>query len=150
MAKYAAQGTVVQYEDPGAAPGTFVTVAQITSISGPTLSAEEIDVTCMDVGGGYRQFLPGFKDGGELSFGLVFDPELSDHKTFFGFFENNTQLTWRVVFNTNNGGAIADRPYMQFSGFVRGFETSAEVGGALTAEATVRLSGAPTLTDPTP
>jgi hypothetical protein len=41
------------------------TVGGLTSISGVELSAETIDVTTLDSTGGYREFIGGFKVGGD-------------------------------------------------------------------------------------
>ncbi len=144
MAKYAATGTSLRYEDPGS-PGTFVAVAQVQGISGPTLSAEEIDVTTHDTTGEYREFLGGFKDGGEITFTVVFDPEAGGHPTLLGFFDTRELLTWRIVFPTDT--VDANKANMEFSGFVRDFQVDAQVGEALTAEVTIRVSGQVTLND---
>lgn len=42
-------------------------VARLTSIEPPEMSKEEVDVTTLDSTGGYREFIPGFRDGGSLS-----------------------------------------------------------------------------------
>jgi hypothetical protein len=42
-------------------------VARLTKIDPPEMSKEEVDVTTLDSTGGYREFLPGLRDGGSLS-----------------------------------------------------------------------------------
>ena len=44
-----------------------LTVAKLSTIDPPEMSKEEIDVTTLDSTGGYREFLPGFRDGGMLN-----------------------------------------------------------------------------------
>lgn len=49
-----------------------LTVAKLTTIDPPEMSKEEVDVTTLDSTGGYREFIPGFRDGGLLNIeGLV-------------------------------------------------------------------------------
>ena len=43
-----------------------VAVAQVTSISGPSLSADTIDITNHASTDGYREFVQGLKDAGHL------------------------------------------------------------------------------------
>lgn len=42
-------------------------VARLTTIEPPEMSKEEVDVTTLDSTGGYREFIPGFRDGGSLT-----------------------------------------------------------------------------------
>jgi len=44
-----------------------VAIAELTNIGGPRLSADTIDVTSHDSADGYREFVSGLKDGGEVS-----------------------------------------------------------------------------------
>lgn len=49
-----------------------VPVAEINNINGPSKTRDSIDVTSLDSAGGYREFIGGFKDGGEVSFTMNF------------------------------------------------------------------------------
>lgn len=58
----------------GATPEKFTSFAQITSISGPSISHDTIEVT--DISDNWKQFLKnGAADGGEISVGLNMDPD---------------------------------------------------------------------------
>ena len=48
-------------------------IAELTSIGGLSLSADTIDVTTLD-SDGYREFIQGMKDGGEVSISGYFNP----------------------------------------------------------------------------
>ena len=50
----------------------LVNVAEINSISGPNMSASVIDVTSLDSIGGYKEFISGMRDGGEVSLACNF------------------------------------------------------------------------------
>lgn len=61
-----AHGTQLQMSD-GDTPPVFTTIAQITNISGPNISVDTVDVTSMDSVGGWKEFIAGMIDGGEVS-----------------------------------------------------------------------------------
>jgi hypothetical protein len=48
-----------------------VAIAEITSISGPNLTRGTIDVTNLDSTNGYREFIAGFRDGGEVTLSMM-------------------------------------------------------------------------------
>ena len=48
-------------------------VAEVVNISGPNIETEDIDITSMDSSSGFRDFIPGLIDGGEISVDLVYD-----------------------------------------------------------------------------
>ena len=80
MAVSNSQGTTLKFtpED-----GTQVTVGKLTSVGEIQPEAEEIDITTLDSEGGYREFMQGFRDSGEV--------ELSGyHVTFTGFIKSHT------------------------------------------------------------
>lgn len=112
-------------------------VGGLTSISGVELSAETIDVTTLDSTGGYREFIGGFKDGGEVSA----DGYLSDLGTA------EATLVTKVggdeedcVITFSNGATWA------FNGVVTGFSTSADLEDAIGFSITIKVSGKPTFT----
>src|ERR1035438_3749590 len=72
--QYAGIGAKLQYGGPTtASPISFVTVAQVRDIDGPSQKTKTYDVTSHDSPNGYAQFITGLKDGGEVKFPLWFD-----------------------------------------------------------------------------
>lgn len=47
-------------------------VAEINSISGPSMTRETIDTTSLDTTGGYRTFIAGFRNAGAISLEMNF------------------------------------------------------------------------------
>lgn len=125
----------------GSATGTAI--AQVTSISGPGLSAETLDVTSHDSSGGFREFLSGVKDGGEIALDLNFDPAGATHKDAAGGllddFLNGTAVTYVLKFSD------AATTSWTVSAIVSGFEVEAPFDDKLSATATLKLTGSPTL-----
>lgn len=114
-------------------------VGRLTSIAGIEASAKTIDVTALDSTGGYREFLAGFKDGGEVSFSGHFDPGDVGQAAIYAAFESGATSTFKIVF------PAALKAQWEFSGVVTGFSTGAELEDALTFEGTIKVSGEPIL-----
>jgi len=45
----------------------FTKIAEIIDISGPSMSRDAIEVTSQDATSGWREFIPGMRDGGEIN-----------------------------------------------------------------------------------
>lgn len=123
----------------GATVETFTTVAEVKNISGPALSMETIDATHMESPSGYREWLPSFKDGGEVTFDLNFLPATAAQTGLTTDFAARTKRNWQVVWPDTATTTWS------FSGFVTGFTPSAAVGDILAASATIRVTGAVTI-----
>lgn len=135
MAAIVSTGCIL-YMDVTGSRGSSV-VGQVTSISGPGPTAEKIDITALD-SGGWKQFLRGTKDGGDLTFEIFYDPTNASgepsHTELATAFTGGLVQEWRIKFS--DGTEIMD-----FDGFVTGFEISQAVDEALTASISVGLTG---------
>ena len=116
-----------------------VTVAGLTSIGGLELSADTIDVTTLNNDGGYREFIAGFKDAGEVSLEgyLELEPE-KGQKDLYDLFESGDVEDFTILFPDNMGS-------WEFKGVVTGFSTSADLEDPLSFSCTIKVSGKPTL-----
>lgn len=139
MAKYAGHDTTLGWD---AAGGTsYAVIAQIVDIGGPTLSRNPIDVTSRDSTSNWREFIKGFKDGGEVTFNVIFDPGLAGHASASGllsdFIDDSTIPAWQVTW--------PDATVWTFDGFITSQEPGAPLDDALTMDLTVKVAGVPTL-----
>lgn len=117
-----------------------VTVAKLTSIGGLDLSADTIDVTTLESTDGYREFIGGFKDAGEVSLEGYLELEAGKgQKELFDLFESGEVTDFKIVFPNNMGS-------WDFKGIVTGFGTGADLEDPLSFSATIKVSGKPTLT----
>ena len=136
MAKYAALGMSF------GATGEAV-VANVKSISGPGLKVDTEDVTTHDSTGGWEEVVGTILRSGEVKLDLVYDPNAATHKWAAGGLLSDlvlrTATAYTLVFPSTAAVTWA------FNAFVTGFEPSAAVDGALTASATLKITGAPTL-----
>ncbi|HEY4544641.1 MAG TPA: phage tail tube protein [Tissierellaceae bacterium] len=113
-------------------------VGGLTSINGLELSADTIDVTTLNSEGGYREFIAGFKDSGEVAVSgyLLLD---GGQSKIYDAFESGETVSCAIKFpkkiNAN----------WEFKAIVVGFSTGADLEDPLSFEATLKVSGKPTL-----
>ena len=123
-----------------ASPEVFTNIAEVRDISGPSMEAETIDVTSHDSTSGWRDHIPGLKDGGEVTFDVNFDPRVATHDQSTGLASFiGTESNWRVIYPT----AIAKQ--WSFAAVMTKLETKEEVAGASDASITLKINGMPTL-----
>ncbi|MBX7237671.1 MAG: hypothetical protein K1X65_25065 [Caldilineales bacterium] len=135
MAKYAAFGTTLKK---GA-----VAIAQVRDIDGPALDSNIIEATSHDDTDGYNTFVQGLKDAGEISLSIAYDPAGVTHKNASGGllyeYEQGSISAYTLVFPD------AGLTEWDFNALVKSFKPTAPVDGLLTADVTLKISGAPTL-----
>lgn len=145
MTHHPSFGAILSWDPAG---GTaFSAVGQVKDIDVPSYERGDIDVTDHDSTSGFKEFLPGLTDPGELAFVLGWDPHDADHVTGAGtgligdFVSTGCTLpAWKVRLVTCNGTAD-----WTFNGYVKTFAGHAPVEGELTADVTVKISGVPAL-----
>lgn len=116
-----------------------VEVGGLSSVSGIDASADEVEVTDMGNTDGYREYLPGFKDGGEVSLSGYMDGEDAGQSRMYDLMESGDVVDCKIQFPAKIGKTWS------FKAGVTKFTTSADVGDAITFEATLKVSGKPTL-----
>lgn len=135
-------GTLFKIGD-GAVTETFTTIAELKNISGPSLSADVIDVTVHNSGTPWRRFISGLLDGGEITFDVHFVPQNATHSYSSGLlsdFVNRVKRNFQLVFP--DAGVTT----WTIPGIVVNFDMNADPADALLASVTVKVNGAPTLT----
>lgn len=119
------------------------TLAEVTDISGPELSRDNIEVTHHQSPNMWREFIKGLKDAGEFSCTINYIPTNSTHNAATGVlsdFANNTTVdTWTLVFPDTLATTWS------FPGFITKFSAKEPIDDRLNADLTFKVSGAPTL-----
>lgn len=111
-------------------------IANLTSIGGLELSADTIETTTLDAADGFRTFTGGLKDAGEVSISGYFDP--TSHEGLLDDFEAGSVSAYTIEFPFGAKWA--------FNAIVTGYSTGAEMEDNVSFEATLKVSGKPTLT----
>src|SRR5262245_37113767 len=135
-----AQGTRLLVADTASpASGASRHIAEVTSISGPTMSSDLIDVTSQESSGGFREMIIGLTDPGELSFDIFFNQTLPSHDDTGGLLDIfKSKLLKHFQLKLPGGMGT-----WQFMGVVNGLEIDASVDDALKASVTIAISGLP-------
>ena len=134
MAGIDAFGTQLLRGD-GGTPEIFTAIANVTSISGPGLSRETIDVTAHDSPDGWMEFVGGLKDAGEVSADINYAP--SKHDTLVADFDDDEPRNYQLVFPDSTTWSI--------QAILTGFEPEAPYDDKLAASLTFKVTGKPTL-----
>lgn len=130
-------GTALKRGD-GEVTEVFTTIANVTSIQGPGIERETLDVTAHDSADGWREFLGGVVDGGEIEIELNYDP--AKHDALVSDFGDSEPRNYKLVFPNGAEWAV--------SLIMSEFEQEAPFDDKLSATITYKVSGKPTLTAP--
>ena len=123
----------------GATSEVFTSIAEVKTISGPKITLEMLEATHMESPSGFREWLPSFKDGGEVTFGVNFLPASTSHKAITTDMAARTKRNFKVVWPNTAPTTWS------FSGYYTQFEPTAGVGDMLSAQVTIRVTGAVTI-----
>ncbi|WP_306186974.1 phage tail tube protein [Streptomyces sp. MK5] len=136
MAGLDAFGIALERGD-GASPEVFTAIANVTSVKGPEIERETYDVTAHDSLDGWREFIGGLKDGGEVTLNLNYDPR--EHDTLIADYADAAPRNYKLVFP----GTLGE---WALSLILTKFGQEAPVDDKLTAEITFKVSGKPVIT----
>jgi len=114
-------------------------IGDLSSIGSPSITQEELDVTTLDSEGGYREFIAGFKDPGEVSISGFFVPSDLGQADVYAALESGDVQDFEIIYPAKLGAAWS------FQGIVTAFNVTAETEEAIGFEATIRVSGKPSL-----
>ena len=115
-------------------------IGVLTSINAPEVSADTIDITTLDTSDGYRSFIQGLRDGGEISISGYFDSADAGQVALKTALDAGTVDAYTITFPATIGATWT------FSGIVTKFKTGeATLEDPLGFEATLKISGKPNL-----
>ena len=99
-------------------------------------TADEIDVTTLDATDGYKEYLQGFKDGGEIALSGYLQSGKNQGELDTAFTSGATKA---CAINFPSGGSVT------FNGWVKSVKYGpAEVGQGIAFSASIRVTGAVT------
>lgn len=114
-------------------------VGGLKSIAGVEISADTTEVTDLGNEDGYKEFIAGFKDGGEVSVSGYLDTEDEGQSELYTFIESGEEVDVEIRFPKKMGKSWT------FKAVVTKYSTSVEVEDAVTFDASLKVSGKPTL-----
>lgn len=113
-----------------------IDIAEINSISGPTMSRETIETTVLSDTDGYRRFIGGLRDAGTVSLDMNFT--MATYNTMKEDFEDEDEQSYTIT--------LPDGSTLEFSGLVTECPLEVPIGDKVTANITLQVSGEVTFT----
>lgn len=134
-----AQGTTIAM---GATP---TTILNLTSIDGLDIKLSTIDTTTLDSTASYKTFVGGFKEVSDVALAGFLDAQ-ADTNLWNAINTSGQQAAQAFTIQFPAVGGQATGTKWTFNGIVTGFKTKASVGAMVTFDATVKVTGAPSIT----
>ena len=116
-------------------------IAFVTSIDGLDIKVNTIDSTNLSSTGGFKEFISGFKEVQDVSLSGFFD--YTSHSGILTDLQAGTITGYTIQFPPSGGGTTGAS--WTFTGIVTGFKTKAAVESLISFDATIKVSGSPTL-----
>jgi hypothetical protein len=127
-------GTIVSVET-APSSGVYTPLAEITSVTPPNESVDQVDVTNMDSPNRTKEFLQGYIDPGDVQFKLNHVPQSATDQFIIAWRASGLTRSIKITYpNTHTD---------TFPGFVKGYAPDAfNPGGAIQATLTCKVAGA--------
>jgi predicted secreted protein len=116
----------------------FAAIGKVTGVNGPEIERETYDVTAHDSVDGWREFIGGLKDAGEVSINLNYDPRV--HDVLVADFEDTAPRNYQMVFPNDIG-------QWDLKLILTGFSQEAPVDDKMSAELKFKVSGKPAIVE---
>ena len=117
--------------------GSWASLARVTNIEGPTMARDFIDTTALDTPDGYRTFITGFRDAGEVTLTINFTRDVWE--ILLADFESNDEQNYEIVLPDS------DTSSLEFAGLVTGLPLTIAPDDVITSVVVIKISGKPTL-----
>jgi predicted secreted protein len=111
----------------------WVTLAEVNSITGPTMTRSFIDVTSLDSTGGYREFITGFRDAGTIALKMNFTR--ASYHAMKTDFESAVAQNYQIVLPDTEHTAF------EFEGLVTEIPLTIPTDDKITADVTIKITG---------
>jgi len=111
----------------------WVAVAEINSITGPSMSRDTIDVTSLDSTGGYREFITGFRNAGTVVLAMNFTRDT--YELMKTDFESNTAQNYQIDLPDVEGTSL------DFEGLVTELPLTIPADDKIIADVTIQVTG---------
>lgn len=141
-------GALIQNGD-GASPENFVSILGVKNITGPNIQRDTHDVTTQASPSGFREFIGGLIDAGEVSFEANFlprDPTQGQAEGgFLAEFDKSScssRGNWRILLPECDGEG---ETYFGFAGIVTGSQIQMPMDDIMAFTGTIKVSGRPEL-----
>jgi predicted secreted protein len=111
----------------------YVALAEVNSITGPSMTRAFLDVTSLDSTGGYREFITGFRDAGTISLKMNFTPA-----SYAAMKEDFQSPVVNQYLITLSDPAHSE---LEFEGLVTELPLSIPTDDKISADVTIKITG---------
>jgi predicted secreted protein len=111
----------------------WTTVGEVTTITGPSMSRDVIDVTSLASTGGYREFIAGFRNPGTVTFTMNFTR--SDYATMKLDFESDTEKDYELRLPDT------EKTTLEFTALVTELPLNLDPNSQITCNVTLQITG---------
>lgn len=139
MASNAISGLGTKFYRWDADAGEWSALAEVSSISGPGMTRDFIDVTSLDSTGGYREFISGFRDGGTINLTMNFTRDTYD--LMKEDFENDSAVHYEIVLPDKGSEGSDINTSFEFKGLVTELPLEIPTDDKVTANVTIKIDG---------
>lgn len=123
----------------GSGEAADIVIGSLTSIGEVGADADELEVTTLSTTGGYRKYIPGFKDAGEVALSGYLEAN-ENQDEIITFFDSGKSLNAKIAFPS--GANIT------FPCFVKSYKVGpAEIDSPVGFSASLRVTGSPTFSE---
>lgn len=133
MASEAFSGVGTLFQRSSTLEGTYTTIAEVNSITGPGMSKDTIDVTSLDSTDGYREFIAGFKNAGTVQLSMNFTNR--SYVQAKADFDSDNVVYYRIVFPD------AAVTVITFAGLVTELPITVPTDDKVTLDVTIQITG---------
>lgn len=126
---------------------TMSNAVAANSFTGPDISVDEVEVSDYD-SSGYKDYIAGLREGGNISFGLWYQPKQSVHAQFLSDANSGTNRFVRFWLPDSVAGTavpdVSNSRFMQVA-FITQFSVEAQTNNAVSSSVGMRIRRAPQL-----
>ena len=133
----AVSGVGTQFRRWNSSTGLWVKLAEIKSITGPSMSRGTSDTTTLDTEGGYKTFIGAFRDPGTISLSMNFTRD--SYEQMKDDFEDANNQNYEIVLPDD------ETTTLEFEGVVTELPLTVPTDDVITADVTIKVSGQVTL-----
>jgi len=131
-----ALGTKLKIGDGAVGPEVFNEIEGCRNFSGPESSFETIDVTNHSSAGNYREVIPSFISGGEISFDVIWDSTNTFHAQLWTDHQARTLRNFQMVLKDAGDEELA------FAAYITSIGNGANIDDAVIRPVTIMVDGA--------
>jgi hypothetical protein len=131
-------GATAEWSDDGGT--TWTGIPEVKGLVVPEVEIEYQDATNLDSAGGFREYIPGLKDAGEVTIPAGYTSD--GYETAVGYQMAGTLVGFRTTLPVETGQSTGDT--FEFTGYINPALETNDVGDIIAMNLNIRTSGAVT------